>query len=174
MLAGGDAKWWESHLPEGVVALMGAILLFLLPVNWKKKEFTIRWKDAERISWGIILLFGGGMTLGKYLFKTGVAKYLGDSVAAVYPFHTEFMFILLFTFLAVFISEFTSNTASANLILPISIAVSQAANINPYKVAVAATLASSLGFMLPISTAPNAIVFGSGLISIKRMRRMSL
>jgi sodium-dependent dicarboxylate transporter 2/3/5 len=84
------------------------------------------------------------------------------------------MFILLFTVLAVFISEFTSNTASANLILPVCIAVSQAASIDPVKVAIAATLASSLGFMLPISTAPNAIVVGSGMISIKTMARYGI
>lgn len=173
-ITGGDLKWWEGHLPESMVALIGPILLFLLPVDWKKREFTIRWKDAQNINWGILLLFGGGLVLGKFLFKTGVAKYLGDSISAAYPFHSEFMYILLFTLLAVFISEFTSNTASANLILPVAIAVSQAAFINPYKVAVAATLASSLGFMLPISTAPNAIVFGSGMISIKTMARYGI
>jgi solute carrier family 13 (sodium-dependent dicarboxylate transporter), member 2/3/5 len=174
VLAGGDLKWWEARLPESTAALIGAILLFLLPVDWKKKEFTMRWKDAQNINWGIILLFGGGLVMGKFLFKTGVAKYLGDSISAVYPFHTEFMYILLFTILAVFISEFTSNTASANLILPVAIAVSQAASMNPFKVAIAATLASSLGFMLPISTAPNAIVFGSGMIPIKTMVRYGI
>ena len=171
LLFGGDIKWWESRLPESVVAVLGAILLFILPVNWKEGQFTITWRQAQNINWGIILLFGGGLVLGKFLFKTGVAEYLGDSLAAVYPFNTEFMYILLFTLLAVFISEFTSNTASANLILPICIAVSQAAAIDPFKPAVAATLASSLGFMLPVSTAPNAIVFGSGLISIRTMIR---
>jgi solute carrier family 13 (sodium-dependent dicarboxylate transporter), member 2/3/5 len=171
LLFGGDIKWWESRLPESVVAVLGAILLFILPVNWRERQFTITWRQAQNINWGIILLFGGGLVLGKFLFKTGVAEYLGDSIAAVYPFNTEFMYILLFTLLAVFISEFTSNTASANLILPICIAVSQAAAIDPFKPAVAATLASSLGFMLPVSTAPNAIVFGSGLISIHTMIR---
>ena len=171
LLFGGDIKWWETRLPESVAAVIGAVLLFLLPVNWKEREFTITWRQAQNINWGIILLFGGGLVLGKFLFKTGVAGYLGDSLAAVYPFNSEFMYILLFTLLAVFISEFTSNTASANLILPICIAVSQAASIDPYKPALAATLASSLGFMLPVSTAPNAIVFGSGLISIRTMIR---
>ena len=171
LLFGGDVKWWEARLPESVVAILGAILLFLLPVNWKERKFTITWRQAQNINWGIILLFGGGLVLGKFLFKTGVAEYLGDSLAAVYPFSSELMYILLFTLLAVFISEFTSNTASANLILPICIAVSQAASIDPFKPAVAATLASSLGFMLPVSTAPNAIVFGSGLISIRTMIR---
>jgi solute carrier family 13 (sodium-dependent dicarboxylate transporter), member 2/3/5 len=174
VLAGGDLKWWEAHLPESMVALVGPILLFLLPINWKKREFTIRWKDAQNINWGIILLFGGGLVMGKFLFKTGVAKYMGDSISSIYPFHSEFMYILLFTLLAVFISEFTSNTASANMILPIAISVSQAASIPPLKVALAATLASSLGFMLPISTGPNAIVFGSGLIPIKTMVRYGI
>jgi solute carrier family 13 (sodium-dependent dicarboxylate transporter), member 2/3/5 len=171
LLFGGDIKWWEGRLPESVAAVIGALLLFVLPVNWKKRQFTITWREAQNINWGIILLFGGGLVLGKFLFKTGVAEYLGDSLAAIYPFHSEFMYILLFTLLAVFISEFTSNTASANLILPICIAVSQAASIDPFKPAMAATLASSLGFMLPVSTAPNAIVFGSGLISIRTMIR---
>ncbi|MCI0612533.1 anion permease, partial [bacterium] len=89
----------------------------------------------------------------------------------IYPFHTEFSYILLFTLVAIFISEFTSNTASANMVLPISIAVCQSAGIDPYRTAVAATLASSLGFMLPISTAPNAIVFSSGMIPLRSMVR---
>ncbi len=174
VLAGGDPKWWEIHLPESVAALIGAILLFLLPVDWERRTFTITWKQAENINWGIILLFGGGLILGKFLFKTGVAKYFGDSLAAIYPFHSEFSFILLFTLLAVFISEFTSNTASANMILPVSIAVCESAGIEPYRTAIAATLASSLGFMLPISTAPNAIVFSSGLMPLRSMVRYGI
>jgi sodium-dependent dicarboxylate transporter 2/3/5 len=171
LIFGGESKWWENHLPESVAALIGAILLFILPVDWKNRKFTITWKQAEGINWGIILLFGGGLILGKFLFKTGVAQYFGDSIAAIYPFRSEFSFILLFTLLAVFISEFTSNTASANMILPVSIAVCQSAGIDPYRTAIAATLASSLGFMLPISTAPNAIVFSSGMIPIRSMIR---
>jgi sodium-dependent dicarboxylate transporter 2/3/5 len=174
VFAGGDPKWWQERLPEAIAAIIGAILLFLLPVNWKKREFTISWKQAENINWGIILLFGGGIVLGKYLFSTGVAKYLGDTLSAIYPFHSEFAFVLLFTLIAVFVSEFTSNTASANLVLPICIAVSQSASVDPLKPALAATLASSLGFMLPISTAPNAIVFGSGLIPLKVMIRYGI
>jgi sodium-dependent dicarboxylate transporter 2/3/5 len=174
LIFGGDAKWWENHLPESVAALVGAILLFLLPVDWANRKFTITWKQAENINWGIILLFGGGLILGKFLFKTGVAQYFGESIAAVYPFRSEFSFILLFTLLAVFTSEFTSNTASANMILPVSIAVCQAAGIDPDRTAIAATLACSLGFMLPISTAPNAIVFASGLIPIRSMIRYGI
>jgi sodium-dependent dicarboxylate transporter 2/3/5 len=171
LLFGGDSSWWERRIPESVAAVIGALLLFLLPVNWKQRQFTITWRNAQNINWGIILLFGGGLVLGRFLFNTGVAKFLGDTLVSIYPFDTELMYIVLFTLLAVFISEFTSNTASANLILPICIAVSQAAGIDPYKPAVAATLASSLGFMLPVSTAPNAIVFGSGWISIRTMIR---
>jgi sodium-dependent dicarboxylate transporter 2/3/5 len=171
VMAGGDIKWWEAHLPESMVALSGAVLLFFLPIDWKNREFTIRWKDAQNINWGIILLFGGGMVLGKFLFKTGVAKVIGDSLTSLYPFHTEFMYVLLFTVLSIGISELTSNTASANLIVPIAIAVAHAASVDPYRVGVAATLGSSLGFMLPISTAPNAIVFSSGMIPLRAMIR---
>ena len=174
LLSGGDPKILDTRLPESVAAVIGALLLFFLPVDFKKHQFTITWKQAQNINWGIILLFGGGLVLGKFLFKSGVAKYIGDSLAAIYPFHSEFMYILLFTLLAVFISEFTSNTASANLILPICIAVCQAASINPLRPALAATLASSLGFMLPVSTAPNAIVYGSGMIPIRSMVRYGI
>ena len=171
LLFSGNAEWWEARFPESVVAIIGALLLFVLPVNWRERQFTMTWRQAQNINWGIILLFGGGLVLGKFLFKTGVAKYLGDTVVSIYPFESEFMYILLSTLLAVFISEFTSNTAAANLIVPVCIAVSHAASIDPYKPALAATLASSLGFMLPVSTAPNAIVFGSGFISILTMVR---
>jgi sodium-dependent dicarboxylate transporter 2/3/5 len=174
LLFGGDSKWWDVRLPESVAAIIGTLLMFLLPVNWKKRKFTITWREAQNINWGIILLFGGGLVLGKFLFKSGVAKYIGDSLSAVYPFHTEFMYILLFTIVSVFISEFTSNTASANLILPICIAVCVAAKVNPFRPALAATLASSLGFMLPVSTAPNAIVYGTGMIPIRTMIRYGI
>ena len=168
---GMETAWLDSHLPESVAALIGAILLFVLPVDRKRRRFTITWKEAQNINWGIILLFGGGLVIGKFLFKTGVAKYMGESIVAIYPFHGEFMYLLLFTILAVFISEFTSNTASANLILPVCVAVCQAAGIGTLRPALAATLASSLGFMLPISTAPNAIVFSSRMVPMGLMIR---
>ncbi len=165
------AVWFERHLPEGVVALLGALLLFALPVNWERREFTISWEQAAAIDWGTILLFGGGLALGERMFSTGLAEWIGGSLVSLLHVKTAFGLICLFTVLGVLVSETTSNAASASMVVPVALAVAKAAGVNPLQTGLAACLGASMGFMLPVSTPPNAIVYGSGCIPILKMVR---
>ncbi|MBI3921854.1 MAG: DASS family sodium-coupled anion symporter [Armatimonadetes bacterium] len=160
-----------ERMPESVVALLAACLLFVLPTNLHRGEFTLNWKEAVRIDWGAILLFGGGMSLGGLMFSTGVATVIGKSVGELSWAQSLWGLTGGATMIAILMSEATSNTATANMVIPMVIAIAQAAHLNPVPPALGACLGASFGFMLPVSTAPNAIVYGSGLVPIPRMVR---
>ena len=168
------SKSYQAAVPEGAAAMLGAFLLFLLPLDWRKRRFTLTWEQASRIDWGIVLLYGGGLALGDLAFSTGLARWVGDSLTAWLPSSSEVALTVVFTGLAILLSEATSNTASANMIVPVAVAVAQAAGVNPLQPALAATLGASMGFMMPISTAPNAIVYSSGYVPITAMMRHGL
>jgi sodium-dependent dicarboxylate transporter 2/3/5 len=165
------ARGLAAAVPESVAAVAGAILLFVLPVSWRARRFTLSWEEAVRIDWGIILLFGGGLAMGELAFSTGLAEAMGHGITSWLPAHSPAALTILFTAVANVMSEAASNTASANMIVPIAIAVSQAAGINPLQPALGATLGASMGFMMPISTPPNAIVYSSGYVPIGAMMR---
>lgn len=158
-------------VPEAVAAMVGALLLFVLPVSWKARRFTLTWDEAVRIDWGIILLYGGGLALGDLAFQTGLARAVGEGMTSLLPSTSAFALVVVFTGLSIVLSEMTSNTASANMIVPVAIAVAQSAGVNPLMPALGATLGASLGFMMPISTAPNAIVYSSGYVPITQMMK---
>jgi sodium-dependent dicarboxylate transporter 2/3/5 len=165
------ARAYGAAIPESVAALVGAILLFLLPVSWRARRFTLRWDEAVRIDWGIILLFGGGLAMGELAFSTGLAEAMGRGITSWLPTKTALSLTVLFTAIAIVMSEAASNTASANMIVPVAIAVAQASGINPLQPALGATLGASMGFMMPISTPPNAIVYSSGHVPITAMMK---
>jgi sodium-dependent dicarboxylate transporter 2/3/5 len=165
------AEAYNAALPESVVALIGACLLFVMPVDWKSRRFTITWDEAVKIDWGIVLLYGGGLSVGALAFSTGLATALGEGITSWLPVQSTLALTILFTFAAIVVSEAASNTASANMIVPIAIAVSQAAGVSPVEPVLGATLGASMGFMMPISTPPNAIVYSSGYIPIGQMMR---
>jgi len=171
----GSVKWLQLRLPESVAALLGAGWLFLLPASdHRGPAMTLEWRHAARIDWGTLILFGGGLSLGEMMFSTGLARWVGESLAGLFQVRTEFGLIVLFTATAIVVSETTSNAASATMIVPVAIAVSQAAGVPPLAPALAACLGASLGFMLPVSTPPNAIVYGSGKVRIQHMAREGL
>jgi sodium-dependent dicarboxylate transporter 2/3/5 len=161
----------KSSFPESVAALAGAVLLFLLPLDRKKRKFTIEWKDAVKIDWGTLLLFGGGLSLGTLMYDTKLADFIGKGFINYAGVESVWMITLIVIFFTTFFTEVTSNTACANMVIPVVISVCLAANINPLPPAIGATLAASMGFMLPVSTPPNAIVYGSGMIPIRKMVR---
>ena len=177
-IAGADdsafARGYAAHMPEGVAAMIGACLLFVLPVNWHERRFTLTWDEAVKIDWGITLLYGGGLALGEMTFSTGLAQAVGEGVTSWLPSQSSFALTLLFTGAAIIVSEAASNTASANMIVPIAIAVSQAAGVRPIEPVLGATLGASMGFMMPVSTAPNAIVYSSGYVPIGQMMRQGV
>lgn len=164
-------KALDRHLPEAAAALLGAALLFVLPVDLRAGQFTLGWAQARRIDWGTILLFGGGLSLGEAMFSTGLARWMGEGLAHSLHAHTALGLTVLFAMIAVLLTETTSNTATANMIIPVAIAVAEAARVNPLEPALAACLGASLAFMLPVSTPPNAIVFSSGCVPLLQMLR---
>ncbi|MBN2345554.1 MAG: DASS family sodium-coupled anion symporter [Candidatus Aminicenantes bacterium] len=165
---------YGRRLPEAAAALLGAILLFILPVNWKKREFTISWRQALEIDWGTLLLFGGGLSLGGLMFQTGLADHVGRGLLALSGAGSLWGITLAAVFIAIIASETTSNTAAANMVTPVIISLALAAGVNPVPPALGAVLGCSWGFMLPVSTPPNAIVYGSGYVPIGRMIRAGL
>ena len=165
------AKAYEAAVPESVAAMVGAILLFVLPVNWRARRFTLSWDQAVRIDWGIVLLFGGGLAMGSLAFSTGLAESMGRGITGWLPVRSTLSLTILFTAVAIVMSETTSNTAAANMIVPVAIAVAQASGVDPLEPALAATFGSSMGFMMPVSSPPNAIVYSSGHVAITSMMR---
>jgi sodium-dependent dicarboxylate transporter 2/3/5 len=177
VIFGNESAVYEnisSRLNEGIVAVLGASLLYLLPVEWSKREFTLRWRDAAEIDWGTILLFGTGIIFGSLLASTGLAKTLGQWASNTLGLSSTVTITIFAVALAVAVSETTSNTASASVVVPIIIPIAVAAGANPFVPALAATFAASFGFMLPVSTPQNAVVYGSGAVPITRMIRSGI
>lgn len=175
ILAGdGSAAFLEAtrKLPEGVAALLAVALLFMLPGEPGKRALS--WEDAARIDWGVVLLYGGGFALGVLSFQTGLAEALGRGLTGVLPVHGGAGLVLVATAAAMLLSETTSNTAAANMIVPVVIAVARAQGADPLAPALGATFGASLGFMLPVSTPCNAIVYGSGHVPLARMIRYGI
>jgi len=170
----GFARGFAQAVPESVAAMMGALLLFLLPVDWTGRKFTLTWDQALKIDWGVILLFGGGLAMGQLAFSTGLAEALGKGITTWLPSQSTVALTMIFTAAAILLSEATSNTAAANMIVPVAIAVAMAAGVSPLEPALGATLGASMGFMMPVSTPPNAIVYSSGFIPITSMMKYGL
>jgi sodium-dependent dicarboxylate transporter 2/3/5 len=172
LAAGEDSEAYKTlsaRIPEGVAALIGASMLFLLPGNRNGK--AIDWSEAVRIDWGIVLLYGGGFALGVLSFQTGLAEAMGRGILAFLPGASGTGLLIASTIMATLVSEVTSNTASANMVVPVVISLATAAGADPLAPALGATMGASLGFMLPVSTPCNAIVYGSGYIPLTKMIR---
>lgn len=163
--------WMQARMPEETVGLLAGLVLFLLPVELREWKFTIDWRDAAHIDWGTVLLFGGGLVLGKQIFDTGLAKTIGQGVNEILGQPSMGTLTAVAIVLSILLSEATSNTASANVMVPMMIAVAQGANLHPIPVALATCLACSFGFMLPISTPPNALAYGTGHVRLPEMIR---
>ncbi len=160
----------QERLDDALIALLCALLLFIIPTDVRKWRTALNWGDAKSISFGILYLFGGGLALGKGLFESGAAEWIASSLPLSSALH-PLVLIIIVTVIASFLSEIASNTAVANMLIPILIAVGTAIGVSPFLLIIPATLACSNVFMLPISTPPNAIVYGSGRLSMTDMLR---
>jgi sodium-dependent dicarboxylate transporter 2/3/5 len=158
-------------LPEGVVAVLGAALLFLLPAGGGERRRALTWGEAVEIDWGTLLLFGGGLSLGGAMFRTGLSEAVGQGLVSITGVSTTIGLTIVFTVFAIFFTEVTSNTAAATMLVPLAIAAAQAAGASPLEPALACALGCSMAFMLPVATPPNAIVYGSGLVPLPAMVR---
>jgi sodium-dependent dicarboxylate transporter 2/3/5 len=164
-------RFFEAHLPESAIALLGAVLLLTLPTDLARGEFTLAWREAVRIDWGTILLFGGGLALGRLMFETGLAEGFGRALVGVAGATGVWTLTAVAVLAGVVLSEVSSNTASASVVVPVMIAVARDLGVSPVPPALGAALGASFGFMLPVSTPPNAIVYGSGLVPLREMMR---
>ncbi len=167
--AGPVASVLMKRLDEGVVAIAAASLLFLLPINWSKRRFTMDWQQAAGIDWGTILLFGGGLSLGRLMFETGLAATLGNGLVTLTGAESLWAITAVATGVTILMTEVSSNTAAANMMIPVVITMCTVGNLNPVPPVLGAALGASMAFMLPISTPPNAIVYGTGLVPITKM-----
>ena len=158
-------------LDDTIIAIIGVLLLFVLPSSSGTK--LLDWKSAEKIPWGILLLFGGGMSLAEGFKTTGLASWLGSQFVFL-DFVAFWLFLLAIIAAVNFLTEVTSNVATASMILPILASVAKAMDVHPFALMVGATLAASCAFMLPVATPPNAVVFGSGFIKMRDMVKAGL
>jgi len=163
----------SSALPISVAALIGVVLLFLLPID-RERRTTVTWKQAVDIDWGTILLFGGGLALGQLAFSTGLAEAFGRGVTGALPVSSLVWLTFGAAAFTTIFSEAMSNTAAANIAIPIVISIAIGSGVDPIPPAVAASLASSVAVILPVSTPANAIVYSSGKVPITSMVRYGL
>lgn len=154
-------------LDDTIIAIAGVLLLFVLPSSQKSTKL-LDWKTAEKIPWGILILFGGGLALAEGFKVTGLAVWIGNQFVFL-DFIAFILFLLIIIAAVNFLTEITSNVATASMILPILAAVSFSMGVHPFGLMVGATMAASCAFMLPVATPPNAVVFGSGFLSIPDM-----
>jgi sodium-dependent dicarboxylate transporter 2/3/5 len=162
-----------SQLSDTGVAIIGAAALFLIPAGDGTRAKLLDWQTAERLPWGVVLLFGGGLSLAYAMEATGLAAALGEILQAV-GFWPLGLLLLALVALTVFVTEFMSNVAAVSALLPLLGAVALASGVDPMMIGVAAGIAASMGFTLPVSTPPNAVVFATGRIPIAAMIRTGL
>lgn len=160
-------------LSDTSIGMMGALMLFILPVDLKNSEFVLTWEAAEELPWGVLLLFGGGLSLASAINTTGVATWIGNALAGIS--HWPIILVVVVVVLVIlFLTELTSNLATAAAFLPIMASVAIGLGQSPLLLVIPAALAASGAFMLPVATPPNAIVYGSGVLKIKHMTRAGL
>ena len=154
-------------LSDTVISLIGAVSLFAIPMSFKKGNFILQWKDTDRLAWGILILFGGGLALAKGMASSGLVGLITDTIAAG-NFHILFTVSLLIV-LMLFMTELMSNVALVAVLAPVVAGIAIGLNIPILNVLIPVTMASSCAFMLPMATPPNAIVFASGYVKVKEM-----
>ena len=161
----------NARLPKEMVPIFAAGLLFVLPVDFKAGEFTLKWTQAANINWGTILLFGGGLTFGHLMVQTHLAEIIGESLVAFFGSNTLWTLTAVAIGTALVITEIASNTASTSMLVPVVISIATAAGISPIPPTLGVCLGASLAFMMPVSTPPNAIVYGTGFVPLPNMLR---
>ena len=162
-----------TYLTDYGIAMLGALLLFIIPVNLKRGEFVMNWQTAKQLPWGVLILFGGGLSLAAAVKANGVAEFLGSQMASLQGVPTVVL-VLAVAAGMIFLTELTSNTATTATMVPVLAGLAPGLGVHPYLLIVPATLAASCAFMLPVATPPNAIIFGSGQVSIAQMCKAGL
>jgi sodium-dependent dicarboxylate transporter 2/3/5 len=165
---------WGKYLPmiaDSSIAIFGAFLLFLIPAG--KEEALLKWNDAVKLPWDVVLLLGGGLAIAKGFTETGLDVWIANQLLFL-KLMPAIVIILAVVTLTIFLTEITSNTATATIIIPVTASLAAALGIEPLGLMIAAAVSASLAFMLPVATPPNAIVFGTGHVTMPQMARAGL
>src|SRR5690606_34092283 len=155
-----------------MISVCGALALFTIPFNLKSGDFILRWNDTEKLSWGILILFGGGLALASAMSESGIIEIIATSIS-----NSKISILLMATLLIalmLFMTELMSNVALATLLSPVVASIAIVLNVPLLHLLIPVTIASSCAFMLPMATPPNAIVFASGYVKIKDMTKIGI
>jgi sodium-dependent dicarboxylate transporter 2/3/5 len=170
---------WDSlfkrpgYINDGTVAIIFAIVLFLIPSRSDKNARLMNWKTARGIPWNIVLLFGGGFALASGFKDSGLSMWFGEQLNWISSAH-PLIVILSICLMMTFLTELTSNTATTEMLLPVLAGIAMTSKINPLLFMLPATLSASMAFMLPVATPPNAIIFGTSRVRMIDMARTGL
>jgi len=164
---------WMPQLRDSTIAIAASVVLFLLPTDWRRGEFCLDWKTARRIPWGVLVLFGGGLSLAVAMESSGLAAWIGGSVAALRSV-PPWVIVMTVATLIVFLTELTSNVATTSMAMPVMAGAATGLGLEPLLLMTTAALGASMAFMLPVATPPNAIVFSSGYLTIPQMSRAGI
>ncbi len=162
-----------NSISDTTIALVGAVLLFLVPSGDKNQPTLLKWADLKELPWGVLILFGGGLSLAAAISNSGLAHWLGEGLSPLSGFGVGFL-IFGSVVLVVFLTEMTSNLATTATFLPIIGSLASEVGLDPLVLCIPITLAASCAFMLPVATAPNAIAFSSGILTIPQMARAGI
>ena len=162
----------KEILNDTNVAMTGGVLMFATPVDWKQMKFLLRWSDTEKMAWGILILFGGGLCLALGLSNAGIIQAVGAKIAEQSP-STQWLLFGLIT-ASVFITELMSNVALVQIFLPVVFGIATNLGVNPILLGMPVTIGASMAFMFPVATPPNAIVFSSGHMKVKHMMKAGI
>lgn len=171
-------QWGEQQNPwrpfaavtDSVIAMAAALSLFVIPIRLSPAKFVLQWSATQDLPWGILLLFGGGLSLAESVNTHGVAEFIGSHVHLIAGL-PSLLIVLIVCIAVVFLTELTSNIATTAALIPILAALAPALGLHPFLLVIPATIAASCAFMLPVATPPNAIVFASGEVTIAQMAR---
>jgi sodium-dependent dicarboxylate transporter 2/3/5 len=169
-IAKDHAIVWLQAINDASIAIFGSLLLFAIPVKPREHVFAMDWATAQRLPWGALILFGGGLSLAAAITSSGLDATIGHAFTGLHGLPV-WLIVLLVAAIVCFASELASNTAVATAILPVLAAAAPSLGVDPVRLLVPATLASSLAFMLPVGTPSNAIVFATGHTTMRQMAR---
>ena len=164
---------WISAVSDAGIAITGALLLFIVPLTWRPLRVALTWTQAERLPWSVLVLFGGGLSLAAAIQQTGLAGWIGSELNALAGWPV-FAVILVVTTAVIFLTELTSNTATAAAFLPVVASLAVGIGVDPMLLAIPTALAASCAFMMPVATPPNAIVYGTGALTIQQMAKAGM
>tara|TARA_Y100000588_G_C14052984_1_gene838071 strand:- start:242 stop:892 length:651 start_codon:yes stop_codon:yes gene_type:complete len=162
-----------AGLSDAGIAIIAAVVLFLIPSGDKTDPYIMKWEIMPKLPWGLLILFGGGLSLAATITRTGLSSWIGNSLVVIGQAGT-LVLVLVIAIVIAFLTELTSNTATTGTFLPVVAAMAVGIDVNPLILTLTAALAASCAFMLPVATPPNAIIYSSGYIRIPEMIRAGL